>query len=113
MLDVITEEETMGLNRMVNAEMLRDLDLSRRLLAEFAAHDYPVTQLISEAMQAGAMRSDDPGYATRQLLGLVKSFFFWPEFLLGEKQQLEGVMQDCVAMFLSHYKPTDTSRFSG
>ncbi len=101
---VITEKETMGLSRMVNAELLRDLERSRAFFAEFATHDYPITQLIAEAMEAGAMRKADPVYATNQLLGLVKSFFFWPEFLLGEKRKLEGVMKDCVAMFLSHYK---------
>ena len=58
-------------------------------------------------MQAGALREAEPAYAANQLLGLVKSFFFWPEFLLGEKQELDGVMQDCVAMFLAHYENGD------
>ncbi len=107
-ISVITEKETMGLNRMVNAELLRDLERSRAFFAEFATHDYPMTQLIADAMQAGALRKADPVYATNQLLGLVKSFFFWPEFLLGEKQELDGVMQDCIAMFLSYYRVTDT-----
>lgn len=104
-VSVITENETMGLNRMVNAELLRDLERSRAFFAEFAAHDYPVTNLIAEAMEAGALRKANPEFATNQLLGLVKTFFFWPEFLLGEKKQTDGVMQDCVAMFLAHYGP--------
>ena len=102
-IGVITETETMGLNRMVNAEMLRDLDRSRAFFSEFATHDYPLTQLVADAMEAGALRKADPTYATSQLLGLVKTFFFWPEFLLGEKQKMDGVMEDCVAMFLAHY----------
>ncbi|NEO88331.1 MAG: TetR/AcrR family transcriptional regulator [Spirulina sp. SIO3F2] len=101
---VITEPEAMGLNRMVISELLRDLARSRAFFTEVAAHDYPITQLIKDAMAAGALRSADPEFAASQLLGLVKTFFFWPEFLLGEKRTLEGVMQDCVAMFLSHYK---------
>ncbi|ABW27677.1 TetR/AcrR family transcriptional regulator C-terminal domain-containing protein [Acaryochloris marina] len=55
-------------------------------------------------MDSGALRKADPEYAANQLLGLVKTFFFWPEFLLGEKTKTNGIMQDCVAMFLSHYK---------
>jgi len=101
---VITEAEAMGLNRMVMSELLRDLERSRAFFAEMATHDYPITQLIKDAMAAGALRPVDPEYAASQLLGLVKNFFFWPEFLLGEKLTPEGVMQDCVAMFLSHYK---------
>jgi len=101
---VITEAEAMGLNRMVISELLRDLERSRAFFAEMTTHDYPITQLIKDAMEAGALRPADPEYAASQLLGLVKNFFFWPEFLLGEKLAPEGVMQDCVAMFLSHYK---------
>ena len=101
---VITETEVIGLNRMVISELLRDLERSRAFFAEMATHDYPITQLIKEAMEAGALRHADPIFAANQLLGLVKTFFFWPEFLLGEKQKVDGIMQDCVAMFLSHYK---------
>ncbi|MEM8638613.1 MAG: TetR/AcrR family transcriptional regulator [Cyanobacteria bacterium P01_G01_bin.54] len=105
---VITEAEAMGLNRMVISELLRDLARSRAFFTKLATHDYPITTLIKDAMAAGALRSADPEYAASQLLGLVKNFFFWPEFLLGEKLTPEGVMQDCVTMFLAHYK-TDTS----
>ena len=101
---VITEPEAIGLTRMVIAELLRDLDRSRHFFAEFETHDYPITKLIGGAMEAGALRNVDPEFATAQLLGLVKSFFFWPEFLLGEEQDLDGIMEDCVAMFLAHYK---------
>lgn len=106
---VITEEEAMGLNRMVIAELLRDLERSRAFFAEFATHDYPITNLIAEAMEAGALRKVDPAYAANQLLGLVKTFFFWPEFLLGEEQQTDGIMEDCVAMFLAHYGSSQQS----
>lgn len=102
---VITEPVAIGLNRMVIAEFLRDLDRSRAFFAETATHDYPITQLIREAMEAGALRRADPGFATNQLLGLVKTFFFWPEFLLGEPLEDAGQMEDCVAMFLKHYQP--------
>ncbi|MEL7527356.1 MAG: TetR/AcrR family transcriptional regulator [Pseudomonadota bacterium] len=104
---VITDEEAIGVNRMIISEFLRDLDRSRAFLAEAAAHDYPVTKLIADAMEAGALRRADPGYAANQLLALVKNFFFWPEFLMGEKPETDGIMRDCVAMFLSHYGVQD------
>ena len=101
----ITDEEAMGLTRLVISEFLRDLDRSRTFFAETAAHDYPVTQLISEAMEAGALRKADPVFAASQLIGLIKNFYFWPIFLIGETPQAEGVLEDYVAMFLAHYKP--------
>lgn len=100
---VITEETAIGLNRMVLSELIRDLDRSRQFFAETATHDYPITRLISEAMEADVLRKADPGLATNQLLGLAKTFFFWPEFFLGENPTPNGVMDDCVAMFMAHY----------
>lgn len=100
---VITEETAIGLNRMVLSELIRDLDRSRQFFAETATNDYPITRLISEAMEADVLRKADPGLATNQLLGLAKTFFFWPEFFLGENPTPEGVMDDCVAMFMAHY----------
>lgn len=102
---VITEETAIGLNRMVLSELIRDLDRSRQFFAETETHDYPVTRLIAEAMEAGVLRRADPGLAANQLLGLVKNFFFWPEFFLGESPTPKEVLDDCIAMFLGHYRP--------
>lgn len=104
-VEVITDDTAIGLNRMVISELIRDLDRSRQFFGETESHDYPITRLISEAMAAGVIRTGDPAFATNQLLALVKAFFFWPEFFLGETPTPKGVMDDCIAMFLSHYRP--------
>lgn len=104
-IGLITEESTVGLTRMVISELLRDVERSRQFFVETSSHDYPMTRLVREAMQAGLLRDADPVYATNQLLALVKSFFFWPEFFMDSKPQQEGIMEDCVAMFLRHYQP--------
>ena len=101
---VITDETAIGLNRMVISELIRDLDRSRQFFSETEAHDYPITRLISEAMEAGVIRKADPGFATSQLLALVKNFYFWPEFFLGESPTPKEVLDDCITMFLTHYK---------
>ncbi|WP_170560303.1 TetR/AcrR family transcriptional regulator [Ruegeria atlantica] len=101
---IITDETAIGLNRMVISELIRDLDRSRQFFSETATHDYPITRLISEAMDAGVIRKTDPVFATNQLLALVKNFFFWPEFFLGENPTPKDVLDDCVTMFLKHYK---------
>ncbi len=103
-IEVITEETAIGLNRMVLSELIRNLDRSRQFFAETETHDYPMTRLIAEAMDAGVIRKADPGFATNQLLALVKNFFFWPEFFLGQNPTPKDVLDDCVAMFLAHYK---------
>ena len=101
---MITEETAIGLNHMVLSELIRDLDRSRKFLTETETHDYPMTRLIGEAMDAGVIRKADPTFATNQLLALVKNFFFWPEFFHGENPTPKDVLDDCIAMFLAHYK---------
>lgn len=101
---VITDETALGLNRMVISELIRDLDRSRQFFSETETHDYPIKRLITEAMDAGVIRKADPSFATNQLLVLVKGFFFWPEFFLGESPTPKDVMDDCIKMFLTHYK---------
>ena len=104
-VEAVTEPETLALTRMVYAELLRDLERSRVFFTELATYDDPITQLISGAMKAGALRKANPEYAAKQLIGLIRSFFYMPEFMLGQKLETDGVMQDCVKMFLSHYEP--------
>ena len=104
-VESVTEPETLALTRMIHAELLRDLERSKAFFTEMATYDDPITQLISEAMDAGALRKADPEYAAKQLIGLTRSFFYMPEFYLGQKLETDGIMQDCVKMFLSHYEP--------
>ena len=103
-VEALTEPEVMALTRMVTAEMLIDLERSRAYFAQLATFQNPITQIISEAMEAGVIRKADPKYASRQLISLVRDFFYMPEFMLGQKQENDGVMSDCIKMFLSHYK---------
>lgn len=101
----LTGDEYMALNRLVLSEFLRNQDLARAFFAKSAAHDIPVSGLIAEAMASGDLRKADPVFAATQLLAMVKSFLFWPQFLLGEPGALDtdAVLDDCVDMFLAHY----------
>ncbi|MEP6147354.1 MULTISPECIES: TetR/AcrR family transcriptional regulator [Sulfitobacter] len=101
--------EYMGLNRLVMSELLRDQDLAQAFFAKAAMQDGPIQALIAEAMQAGALRRAEPGLAAGQLLSMIKHFLMWPEFLLGEKADVdaEAVIADCLDMFLAHYGEKD------
>ena len=101
----LTGEHYMGLNRLVMSELLRDQELAQAFFVRAAMQDGPIQALISEAMQAGALRQAEPGFAAGQLLSMVKHFLVWPLFLMGAKadQDAEAVISDCVEMFLAHY----------
>lgn len=103
-IGVITDETAIGLNRMVLSELIRDLERSQKFFTETESHDYPMAGLIEDAMDAGVLRKADSALATNQLLALVKNFYFWPEFFLGENPTPKEVLDDCIAMFMAHYK---------
>ncbi len=104
-----TTEQHLGLNRIVMAEFLRDTALAKRAFAHVQAHDNPVEHLIAQAMNAGKLRADDPKFAARKLVSMVKTFFFTPLFLFGETTPLprsdDAVIAECVDMFLGAYAP--------
>ncbi len=102
-IKAMTDTETIALTRMITAEMLIDQERSRDYLAQLSTFQDPITQLISEAMEAGALRKVHPRYAARQLIGLIRDFFYTPELMGGPEQEQEGVLSDCIKMFLSHY----------
>jgi len=103
-VEILTEPETLALTRMVIAEMLIDLKRPGTYAAQLGTFQHPITQLISEAMEAGVLRKANPEYASKQLISLVREFFYTPEFMLGRKLENDGVMADCIKMFLTHYR---------
>jgi len=105
----LTGEQYMGLNRLVMSELLRDQELASAFFAKAAMQDGPISALIADGMQAGRLREVEPGFATGQLLSMVKHFLVWPQFLLGAKADIDpdAVIADCVDMFLAHYTPKD------
>jgi TetR/AcrR family transcriptional regulator of autoinduction and epiphytic fitness len=105
----LTGDQYMGLNRLVMSELLRDQELAQAFFAKAAMQDSPISGLIGEAMQAGALREAEAGFAAGQLLSMVKHFLVWPQFLMGAKTEVDpdAVIADCVDMFLAHYSPKD------
>lgn len=95
----------MGLSRLVMSELLRDQALAQAFSARAAAQDGPITTMIAAAMEAGALRQAEAGFASGQLLSMVKHFLVWPQLLLGAKAEVDPaiVIADCVDMFLAHY----------
>lgn len=108
-MEVITDDEYMGLNRVMMSEYLRDRALALRVFERAEMHNNPIRTLIQEAMDAGALRRVDAGYATQQLTASMKAFFFWPKFIIGQEapENGESIIEDCVDMFLNHYQDTN------
>ena len=110
-MTAITEEEYLGLNRVMMSEYLRNPELAHRIFARTEMHNNPIRTLIKEAVEAGVLREVDANYATEQLTASMKAFFFWPKFIIGKEADSEGefIIEDCVEMFLNHYQTTPQS----
>ena len=110
-MEAITDEEYMGLNRVMMSEYLRDRELALRVFDRAEMHNNPIRTLIQEAIAAGALREVDADYATSQVTASMKAFFFWPKFIIGQDapDNGEAIIEDCVEMFLNYYETASRS----
>lgn len=110
-MEAITDEEYMGLNRVMMSEYLRDRELALRIFDRAEMHNNPIRTLIQEAIAAGALREVDADYATNQVTASMKAFFFWPKFIIGQDapDNGEAIIEDCVEMFLNYYETASRS----
>jgi TetR/AcrR family transcriptional regulator of autoinduction and epiphytic fitness len=104
----VADDTYIGLNRVIASEYLRDKELARKIFSREEVTTDPVSGIIDAAMKAGALRQADPILAASQYHALVKHFFVWPHFLLGEappfSQSKEEIIEECVDMFLARYE---------
>lgn len=106
-VEEVSKETYIGLNRLIASEYLLNKNLAKKIFSRGEVQADPVAKLIEDAMAAGVLRQADPHFAALQLNALVKQFFVWPQFLMGEKPDFNHsnteIIEDCVDMFLAHY----------
>lgn len=101
---LVTDARYLSLNRLLAAEYMRDKKLAQRILTRPELYVSPVSSILETAMEAGHLRQADPVFAANQILGLIKSFYLWPQFMLGVPPTSDAnAMADCVDMFLLYY----------
>lgn len=100
---MITDGETLRLTRLIQVELLRDKQCLQAFLSELASHDNPIPRFLTDAMAHQALEQADVQFAAGQLLGMVKTFLFWPELLIGERHPSNGILEECTATFLARY----------
>ncbi|MEM9631639.1 MAG: TetR/AcrR family transcriptional regulator [Pseudomonadota bacterium] len=106
-VDQVADADYIGLNRLIASEYLLDKERALQVFSRDEVTADPLAGFIKEAMEAGALRNADPRFASMQFSGLLKQFFVWPQFLLGDQPQFNQsqseIIGDCVDMFLGHY----------
>ncbi|MBC6402334.1 MAG: TetR/AcrR family transcriptional regulator [Hyphomonadaceae bacterium] len=104
-VEAITEEEYLGLNRMMMSEYLRDPDLARRIFAKAEMSNNPLKGILAGAIDAKLIKEVDIDYATGHITAGAKAHFFWPKFLIGAEPECkpDDTLGECVDMFLALY----------
>lgn len=106
---LVTDPRYLSLNRLLAAEYMRDQDLAQRILTRPELYISPVSTILKHAMETGHLRKADPDFAASQILGAIKNFYFWPQFMLGSPAETdEHALIDCLDMFLAHYAVPNT-----
>jgi TetR/AcrR family transcriptional regulator of autoinduction and epiphytic fitness len=109
-MGVIATDEYVTVSRILVAEFIADPARSKGVSSRETMAAGPIENMMMQAMAAGLLRNADPIYAAAQLTGMLKTFFFWPRFLTGAEplDEIEGraIIDDAIAMFLSHYAPS-------
>lgn len=103
-ITLVADARYLSLNRLLAAEYMRDQGLAERILTRPELYVSPVSSILKHAMEKGHLRQADPNFAANQILGLIKNFYFWPQFMLGSPSTSdEHIMADCIDMVLKHY----------
>lgn len=103
----MTGEHYPSLDQLLLPELPRDRELARAFFDNAALQDAPISNLVAQVMQAGALRQAEPAFVSGQRLAMAEHVLVWPAFLPGEKAgaSLDAIAADCVDMFLARYGP--------
>ena len=106
-MDLLDDAGFLNLTRVAMAEMMHTPERAQAMVARLSEKEAGVAAWIRAAQGAGRLRAADPQYAAHQLEGLLKSFAFWPQLVMGQPpmdaERQAQVLADCVDMFLCFY----------
>lgn len=104
---LLNDEAFVSLARVAIAAGIHSPERAHDMVARMNQREEGLTVWIRSAAAAGALKVNDPVFASHQLQGLIKGFAFWPQITL-DLPPLDAAMQKQVAesavdMFLTYY----------
>lgn len=106
-LELLHDEAFIDLARVAIAATIPSPDRARELFARMGDKEEGLTTWIRAAAADGRLSTDDPGFASMLLQGMIKGFAFWPQVTLGQPvltaAQRKQVAETAADMFLAHY----------
>jgi TetR/AcrR family transcriptional regulator of autoinduction and epiphytic fitness len=104
---LLNDEAFLSLARVAIAAGIHSPERARDMVARMGEREEDLTIWIRAAAADGRLRVSDPLFSSLQLQGLVKSFAFWPQVMMGQpplsKGEQKKVAEAAADMFLAHY----------
>lgn len=103
-ISIISDPNYIGLSRFLASEFMRDKELAKKILTRPEFYTSPIIRIIEGAVIAGLLKATNPQDISDQLLALVKNYYFWPQFMIGEDTvQDEKMLEVCIDLILTSY----------
>jgi len=106
-LRMLSDVNHLDLARVVITATIHSPERARDMMARLGDKEEAITAWVRAAMHDGRLKKADPIFASHQLQGLVKSFAFWPQIVMGQpvlsKAQQDKLIKATVDMFLGYY----------
>ncbi len=106
-IQLFDDEHMRRLVRVIFAECIHSPNRITDAMAQYQQKEQGLDHWIGEAIKDGRFKEVDPGYASEQFMGLIKSCSFWPQLLMDKaplsETEAQQVVDDSVAMFLNYY----------
>ena len=106
-LRLLNDEAFLSLARVAIAAGIHSPERAREMVARLGQREEDLTVWIRAAAADGRLSTADPLFAAQQLQGLVKSFAFWPQIMMGQpplsQREQKKVAEAAADMFLARY----------
>lgn len=106
-LRMLADDNHLDLARVAITAAIHAPDRGRAMMDRLGNKEEAITIWVRAAMKDGALKKADPVFAAHQLQGLVKSFAFWPQIVMGQPvlspAEQEKLIKATVDMFLGYY----------
>lgn len=106
-LRLLNDEAFLSLARVAIAAGIHCPERAREMVARLGEKEEDLTVWIRAAAADGRLDTSDPVFASQQLQGLVKSFAFWPQIMMGQpplnNREQKKVAEAAADMFLARY----------
>ena len=105
---MLSDKNFIDLARVAIAETIHSPERAQAMVARLGEREEQLTIWIRAAQDDGKLQSGDPAFLGHQLMGLLKSFAFWPQITMGKPPltmaEQQHIVESTGAMFLQFYQ---------